>query len=84
MNNLSRVPKKQWKRWSENAQAVFNETYRFMMENPDIIRHPKDNGPIPFYWKVICWNAAWIAADVSDGYWNKITKNWIIRSKKAA
>lgn len=70
MRNENRVPLKQWRKWSSTAQRVFNETYRFLMRNPDLVRHPAD--PLPKttkasqHWKTIAWNAAWIGADAAD------------------
>ena len=83
MKNINRVPKKQWLRWSDKAKRVFNETYAFMMDNPDIITHPKQKPILFFHWKTICWNAAWIAADAVMGYRNDIEDNAIVRRKIA-
>lgn len=66
MRNQNRVPKKQWRRWSETARRVFNETYRFMMSNKRLMLHPKQEPPKPYHWKTTAWNAAWIAADAVD------------------
>lgn len=66
MRNLYRVQKKQWRKWSTAARKVFNETYRFMMRNPNLMLHPKQEPPKPVHWKTTAWNAAWIAADAVD------------------
>ena len=64
--NRSRVPKKQWRKWSVSARAVFNELYRVMLGNPDLFQATGAPTPKPFNWKVTSWNAAWIAADAVD------------------
>jgi len=66
MRNLYRVPKKQWRKWSDLARKVFNATYNFMMDNTKVMIHPKSPMPKPVHFKTIAWNAAWIAADAVD------------------
>jgi len=65
-SNKNRVPKKQWRRWSEPAQVVFNRTYEFAMRNPELMVHPKALVVRPACWKTTAWNMAWIAADAVD------------------
>lgn len=67
VRNQSRVPKKQWAKWSDKAREVFNALYMAMMRNPQLFRHPEAPPVKPFHWKVTSWNAAWIAADAADG-----------------
>lgn len=66
MRNSNRVPKKQWRKWSGVARRVFNATYSFIHDNPDLMQHPGAPKPKPFHWKTVAWNAAWIAADAVD------------------
>jgi hypothetical protein len=68
MKNNNRVPQKQWRKWSNQARAVFNRTYEFFMAtgNQAVLSHPKMHKIEPVYWKTISWNAAWIAADACD------------------
>jgi hypothetical protein len=64
--NKNRVPKKQWRRWSPLARRVFNDTYDFVVNNPKLMRHPKQPPVKLEYWETTAWNAAWIAADAVD------------------
>lgn len=64
--NVNQVPKKQWQKWSTDAHRVFNDVYRFMLNNPEIVMHPAMPNPKPYHWKTVAWNAAWIAADATD------------------
>ena len=66
MKNQNRVPAKQWRKWTARARRVFNETYKFIHNNPDLMTHPDAPPPRPFHWKTVAWNAAWIAADAVD------------------
>ena len=67
MTNRYRVPKKQWKKWSEQARRVFNEVYYTMRNNKQtLFLHPKAT-PVPkAQWNTTAWNAAWIAADAAN------------------
>jgi hypothetical protein len=64
--NINRVPKKSWMQWSELARKVFNRVYNFVMDNEDLMKHPKQPVMKPRHWKTIAWNSAWIAADAVD------------------
>ena len=63
-----------WKKWSKNARQVFNMTYRFMRDNQDLMIHPNTKKVPGLQWKTTAWNAAWVAADATDGYETKIFK----------
>jgi hypothetical protein len=67
--NRHRVPKRQWRKWSRHARAVFNELYGAMRESAWAFQSPKVKAmKIPArLWQVTAWNAAWIAADAVDG-----------------
>ena len=67
IKNVNRVPLKQWRKWSVSARSVFNDCYDFYINNQSIMNHPKAQKLKPYYWKTISWNAAWIAADATDG-----------------
>ena len=67
VRNQNRVPRAQWRKWTNAARRVFNDTYAFMMKNPDLITHPAMPKPKPFHWTTLAWNAAWIAADALNG-----------------
>ena len=60
--NPNRVSKKQWVKWSARARRTFNETYRFIYDNQDLMTDPKMARVAPDHWKTISWNAAWITA----------------------
>lgn len=64
--NQYRVPVKQWRKWSEAARAVFNRVYDFVVNNPELMTHPKADKLKPFHLKTIAWNTGWIAADAVD------------------
>jgi hypothetical protein len=61
--NPYRVPKKQWKRWPDLAQRVFNSTYSTLRDNQELFLHPKAKAAAQNQWDTTAWNAAWMAAD---------------------
>ena len=61
--NRYKVPQKQWRKWSDKAREVFNETYRTMVRNQWAFLHPKAEAAPRAHWRTVAWNAAWIAAD---------------------
>lgn len=63
MRNLYKVPKRQWRKWSETAKAVFNETYRTMINGWSVLFPPSLGKISKPARKVAAWNTAWIAAD---------------------
>ena len=66
IDNKNRVPKDQWKKWSEPAKAMFNSLYNRSMDNREIFTHPMTSMK-PVEWKTIAWNHAWVAADLLMG-----------------
>ena len=64
--NQHKVPVKKWRKWSDQARAVFNELYGTMRANQKLFLHPKAEAVSAQLWKTVCWNAAWIAADAVD------------------
>ena len=64
IRNRYRVPKKQWAKWSRQARFVFNEFYR-RMDSQEVLAGPQTFRDIPTIWRVIRWNAAWLAADLA-------------------
>lgn len=64
--NTHKVPAKQWRRWSAQAKAVFNELYALTLANQGIVTHPKAAKMPPEHWATIAWNTAWLAADAVD------------------
>lgn len=63
--NKFEVPKRAWKRWSNQARAVFNDTYSVMMDNPQLFLHPQAKRAPAEHWRTTSWNAAWIAAEAA-------------------
>ena len=65
-DNRYDVPKKEWKKWNEQARHTFNTVYSTMFTDPGLFVHPKVyNKQDPCYsthWATTCWNAAWTAA----------------------
>ncbi len=64
--NVYKVPVKQWKKWSKQAQGVFNRSYHFFIGNQGLMTHPKTERVLRWRWKTTAWNAAWIAASAVD------------------
>ena len=65
--NKNRVPKAQWKKWSDKAHEMFNDIYEMVYDNQRLITHPKMTQVSPAHWKTVAWNTAWLAADKLDG-----------------
>jgi hypothetical protein len=74
MKNEFKVNKKTWRKWSDVAQHVFNETYSTMKTEPWVfwpsLKKTNKNG-LPKQiksrtWRVVSWNTAWIAADACN------------------
>jgi hypothetical protein len=65
--NVYDVPKKQWRRWSDLARKAFNGTYGFMVQNQELVKHPKTRLLEAWEWNTIAHNAAWMAADAVNG-----------------
>lgn len=61
--NKHDVSKRQWKKWCDLAQRVFNETYDTLVHSQSIFVHPKGGLVGQEYWNTTAWNAAWTAAD---------------------
>lgn len=64
-SNPNKVPKKQWKKWPDLAQRVFNGVYASLEMNQEFVVHPKAELVADERWKTTAWNAAWIAADAA-------------------
>ena len=64
--NFYNVQTKQWKKWGNVGQEMFNRMYRAMTKSPDIfqVASPPHKQPNQHkdYWKVIAWNVAWTSA----------------------
>lgn len=65
--NSYQVPKSQWKKWDEQARYVFNEVYCSMAYNQKFFLHPKATSASDKHWITTAWNAAWTAADATQG-----------------
>lgn len=72
-NNTHKVPIKQWRRWPIRSRIVFNTVYQSMLRNPEYFLHPMAERVGLRLWKTTAWNAAWVAADASNGYQHTIT-----------
>lgn len=63
--NLFKVPKKEWAKWTLVGKHTFNKVYS-MMSQQDLIKHTEAT-PVPdTHWKVIAWNAAFLAASITS------------------
>lgn len=65
VDNLYGVQKRQWKKWTPQAQRVFNYMYELMSDQWLFI-HPNAIEQVDKYWKTTRWNAAWMAAESVD------------------
>jgi len=63
MNNRYGVSKKQWKKWPEISQRMFNTTYEAFLLNQSLVTHPDTKKLPQEQWNTIAWNAAWLSAD---------------------
>ena len=61
--NKFKVPKKQWKKWNEAEQELFNSLFEHMNSNQDLYKHPALGSSDSDKWNTTAWNAAWMAAD---------------------
>lgn len=64
IDNKHEVMKKQWKKWNEDSQELFNGLYEYMGENQHLFTHPHTIQIPQEYWKTTAWNAAFIAAEL--------------------
>lgn len=63
--NRYKVPKKQWKKWCELSQRVFNRVYAQLKEQGEQLApglHLLSIRQI----RVLAWNAAWLAASDTE------------------
>lgn len=65
--NLYDVSQKQWRRWSDAARKAYNGTHGFMLQNQDLVKHPKQPRLEAWAWQTIAHNCAWMAAEACDG-----------------
>ena len=64
MSNRYRVPRKQWKKWSDLARTVFNNLYATLKASQGVLHHPSVTELLSRrQWDVVAWNTAWLAAD---------------------
>ena len=63
-DNVYGVPNRAWRKWNQQSRYIFNEVFN-QMRNQQAIKHPGHPGMTLEYWKTICWNAAWLAADAA-------------------
>lgn len=67
--NTNGVSKQQWSRWTLVGKHVFNKVYESFLPNQDIMASPgfiKKGGMTDEEWKVIAWNAAFMAAGITS------------------
>ena len=61
--NIHKVAKRQWKKWTVDGRNVFNDLYSTSIGDQRIMRHPLTTPIYEPHWKTIAWNHAWLAAD---------------------
>lgn len=64
IDNPNKVPQKQWKRWSDFSQELFNDLFAYMDQNQHLFTHPKTIQMPKEYWRTSAWNSSWMAADL--------------------
>lgn len=67
IKNVNKVSNSQWKKWSNESRDMFNALFDFMVNNQDLMLHPKTTLVSDEQWRTTAWNAAWIAADKLSG-----------------
>lgn len=68
--NKNKVPKKQWRKWSRQARAVFNEIYEAIYRGHRTLFPPAftNTNFTAKTIKVMAWNSAWVAASACDEF----------------
>ena len=62
--NKYKVPVKMWRKWTRDAQKLFNLMMQSMRPSMQwAFLHPKAKLMAREHWQTTRWNAAWIAAD---------------------
>jgi len=70
VDNSHKIPKKQWRRWSEDQRALFNGVYEDILAvGSDAWLHPVtvQRKLSADEFNTIAWNAAWTAAHLLKG-----------------
>ena len=66
--NRFKVPLKAWTKFGEVGRFVFNDTYDALRNNQSTVAPPLAQKVPASSWKVVAWNAAWLAADACRRY----------------
>ncbi len=68
VKNRFKVPVKQWRKWNNHAQRVFNQVHVALRPSMQaIMSHPRAPIMHKEHWGTIRWNAAWLAASAANG-----------------
>jgi hypothetical protein len=62
VKNKHKVPLRQWKKWGDTGQAIFNAVYEDVLGSQGILIPPKMDKVKPKDWEIIAWNVAFISA----------------------
>jgi hypothetical protein len=65
-DNIYKVPKSAWKKWSDPAKETFNDVYEMLIHNQHLFIHPKTPLITQDFWKTTAWNVAWVATEQVD------------------
>jgi hypothetical protein len=68
------VDKKQWNRWCDLSQRIFNKMYEFTSLNQGLCLHPEAKRTKATQWNTVAWNTAWVAADSCEEGLSEIVK----------
>lgn len=64
VENVHKVPSKQWKKWSPDQRKLFNGVRsKLLLMGPQITLPPEVRSMSKKHFDVIAWNSAWTAAD---------------------
>lgn len=61
--NIHKVSKRQWKKWTVDGRNVFNDLYSTSLANQNLFKHPMASIVYEPHWGTVAWNHAWLAAD---------------------
>lgn len=71
--NKHKMNKRQWQRWSEPQQRMFNAVYETGLLSERVMLHPQTPELEREHWNTIAWNFAFTAAvELGDGVFHAI------------
>lgn len=78
--NTFHVPARAWRKWPDLARGVFNRTFTSIRDAYTVPLAPGAGQMTKRGWRVLAWNAAWLAADAArdtlDAYAARAGVRW--------